>query len=468
MSREQIMWSVGIGFIFFILGWISSRKTKFMVKKLFRTKDIYKARNLYKKGKKEKSLEAYETIRKDLDEDDWFDEIDFLNIATCYLVNRNIVECIKYCQKIMNFKGIIPIDLRMKVAALCLNNQYFTFSKNILLHGEPGNNAMWHSTFAWALSANQDYNQALHEAEIALQIGAAEANSSINRCGLAFLNVGSTDKAHKCFKDSLLSKNPEIKMWAYNNIGSICTRKGNKCAISHNLKNKARYEKVSLSFYKKAYSILKENRLWETAIDPSTVLVNLISHTKNIDEKTDYIEFALEIAPYSPLLYARIASMYYDHEDYQNSLKNAEKAYTLNPTDTEILEILTASYLKNFKYNETISTAFEAWHVKSDLAHGNLEGFVAEAHEQLGNISESLKYYKIAIAKGFRKKENYFYFYEKAINLSYRIRDFNSAMSLCFDALTYFPENKGLQDYLGKIIIESGKKELYKFNPFPE
>ena len=91
---------------------------------------------------------------------------------------------------------------------------------------------------------------------------------------------------------------------------------------------------------------------------------------------------------------------------------------------------------------------------------------MAQAYENLDKPSDALKYYKIAIAKGFNEKENYVYCYTRAINLSDWVYDFKASISLCLEAIAILPENENFRKLLGEFSKKSGETEIYNFNPF--
>ncbi len=470
MDKYQIIWSLVINLIcnagFFILGWYLGKKPKFWARELLYSHNLKKARTLYQYGDIEKSLEEYNRIKENINEDSWFNESDFFNLAIIHKEKRNIPECMYYLNKIINKKITVPLRKRLEFTVLLLNNAYHSEAKEILLHGEAGNDSLWHSALAWTLSKNNDFDQANKEAEIAFKMADIKDYRTFNRCGLAFDATGLNEKAHQCYKKCLSSKDPTDKMWAYNNIGSLSSKKARERAKQYDFKNKNRFDKVAYNYLKKAFNILKEKKLWEKSIDPSSVVSNLIAETDDIDDKTDYIEFALKFAPYSVRLHTQIAWMYYHIKDYKNALNNAKKCYEFNPRDIGGLSVLSASYLKNRQFNKTISIAFEAWNYKKDIKSGYLEGCVAEAYEKLENASDAIRYYKMAIAKGLYNEKNCQHIYIKAINLSNWLKDFKGSISLCLEALLYFPKNKRIKDLLGKSLMKSGCSEIYNFDPF--
>jgi len=472
MDNYQLIWSVTIGliigFVFFLLGILFAKKTNFRIGELWYVHNIRKARKLYQNGFLEESLNEYNQILTNLNEDIWFKESDFLNLAIIQKENRNASECFVFLDKIIDLKAEIPVELKIEFAVLFLNNGYYSEAKKVITYGEHGNDLRWHSILAWVFSKNKNFDRAIKEAEIAFKISSEDDFDSFIRCGIAFQEAGFLKRAHQCYKKCLASENAETLMWALNNIGSICDTRQNECSRNKDFKNSKRYNRVSYNFYLRAFNILDKEKLWQKSMDPSLVLTNLISKATNIEEKTDYIEKALEIAPYSVYLHRQIAWMYYDLEDYKNALKNSQKCYDLNPKDISAIEVLTASYLKNHKIEESIGKAFEAWKIKQDIMNGYLEGYVAEAYEKLDKLSESLKYYKIAIAKGFNQEKNYVYFYKKAINLANRISDFKSSISLCTEALIFLPDNDEIKKLLGISLKASGTSEIYSFNPFPD
>ena len=469
MDSYKLIWSISIGlligFFFFVLGILFAKKTNFRIGELWYVHNIRKARKLYQKGCLEESLDEYNQLLTNLDEDIWFKESDFLNLAIIQKEKRNVHECIVYLNKIIDLKIEIPVELKIDFTVLLLNNGYYSDAKKFILYGEDGNDSIWHSILAWIFAKNGDFEKAIKEAEIALTMSSDDDFHILNRCGIAFEEAGCLKRAHQYYKKCLASEDAEILMWALNNIGSICNSRKNECSRKKDFKNSKRYNRVSYKYYLKAFNILHKEKLWQKSIDPSLVLTNLISKTSNIEEKTDYIEKALEIAPYSVFLHHQIAWMYYDLEDYKNALKNSQKCYDLNPKDISAIEVLSASYLRNHKIEKSIEKAFEAWKIKQDIMSGYLEGYVAEAYEKSDKLSEALKYYKIAIAKGFNQEKNYVYFYKKAISLANRICDFKSSFSLCAEALIFLPDNEEIKKLLGKSLKESGTSEIYNFNP---
>ena len=323
MENIVIIWSIVIAIVanalFFILGWVLGKKTKFQTRQLLHFNNIRKARALYKDGDIDKSFDEYSRIIEILDGDYWLKETDFFNLIEIHKRKRNVPECINYTNKLINRKSKISLELRRDLSVLLLNNGYFSEAIKILLYGETGSDSVWHSMLAWAFSKNNDCVRAVKEAESALIKSDKNAFNTFIRCGIAFTECGFIKKAHHCYKKALTSEDPENIMWAYNNIGSICNDKWMEKSSKHDFKNSKRFYNASYNYYKKAFKLLIEEKLWKNSIDPSMILTNLISKTESIEEKTDYIEKALEIAPYSVYLHRQIAWMYYDLGDYKNA-----------------------------------------------------------------------------------------------------------------------------------------------------
>jgi len=473
MNNDQIITSILVnlatGALFFILGWLLARNTNFKIRELWYVNNIRRARKLYEIGRIDKSLEEYTHTTENIDENIWFKNNDFINLAQIYLKKRNVSKCILYLNKIVDKNIYQSPKHKVAFGVLLMNNSYYSEAKKILLYGEQGDDSEWHSMLAWAFSLNNDFELAAKECEIASKKAPLiNAENTYLRCGLAYMNIKLLNKAHKCFKSCLSSFNPEIKMWAYNNIGLICEKIQRERVRKGNFRNVKRFKMLAHNFYWQAYDILKREKLGEIAIDPSLVVANLISYTRDREKKSDYIELGLEIAPESARLRTQIAWLYYDCGDYKNALMNAKKAYNINHEDILCLEVLAASYLKNKQYDYVIKIADEAWKINHYItdAGGYINALAAEAKEYLGMKGEALNDYMVAITKGFNEIPHYEYFYEKAIGLANWLGDFNKSNFLCKEALLIFPENKKIKELLGKIIKESGTTEIYKFNPF--
>ena len=446
-----------IGLIFFLLGLLVSRKTNLKISEIWHLQYLRKARVLFNKNELDEALNEYDKIKKNIEEEYWFKPIDYNNLLRINLKKRNVNDSIKYFSLLCDRgDNLIDYELKYEILIMCISNGYNTQAKEILLTGMSWDNARWLSLKAWIFSLNGDFEQAEREANKSINLATENDYSTYNKCANAFSKIGQNNVAHKLYKKCLLSEDHSTKMFAYINIGFICKEKQALEVSKKNLKNANRYEIIKHNYIKKGRDLLIEHNLWENEFEPVGVLDAIICETKDIEQNREFLHFSLKICPHSSLLYCRLAWSYYYDENYKMALEVAYKSLELNANEVESITVLTATLLKMNKYYKVIETIQNSWSLNINGDKGRFDMYIGEAYESIGNNSDAIKHYKIAIAKGFSHEHEYIHLYLKTIKLLTRLRKNDEAFSVCFEALAFFPHNKKLNNLLPKVTYTCG------------
>ena len=229
-------------------------------------------------------------------------------------------------------------------------------------------NFVAHSGVAYALKNKGMIEEAITHYERALEINPFYAEAHYN-FGTILVTIGRYEEAEKHFLKTLQSDPRHAK--AHNNIGSLMMNRGEGTA--------------GISHFKAAL-----------AIDPAYELARL-----NLDNALSMRKGELIMThdrPASPL--SDSGSMHPGTGiDYENSIKELEKAFAAEPDNALLLEELSTAYIKTKQYEKALSVLEK----KSELERDNAKNYynLACIHSLLNHRARSLSALKKAVDKGY-------------------------------------------------------------------
>jgi len=229
-------------------------------------------------------------------------------------------------------------------------------------------NFVAHSGLAYVLKNRGMIEEAITHYERALKINPFYAETHYN-FGTLLVSIGRYGEAEKHFFKTLHIDPRHAK--AHNNIGSLMMNRGERA--------------TGISHFKAAL-----------AIDPAYELARL-----NLDNALSMREGELIMTqdrPASPL--AGSGLMWPDETiDYENSIRQLEKAFAAEPDNLSLLEKLTIAYIKTKQYEKALSFLEK----KSELEPDNAKNYynLACIHSLLNHHAPSLAALKKAVEKGY-------------------------------------------------------------------